>query len=99
VTRHTNQDPRGPLSIQAFLDDHTLFTGIVPRPAAALFTANDCLDVGQAMGSPVSLEYRDRAPFPFNGTIHSMQVEYLNVETPQSAEHSEAPSVSQHQTV
>lgn len=99
VTRHTNQDPRGPLSIQAFLDDHTLFTGIVPRPAAVLFTANDCLDVGQALGSPVSLEYRDRAPFPFNGTIHSMQVEYLNVETPQSAEHSEAPSVRQHQTV
>lgn len=77
-TRHTTPDPRGPLSIQVQLDGRSLFEGIVPRPAPVLFTANDCLDVGQALGSPVSLEYRERAPFKFNGTIHSMQVDYLN---------------------
>ena len=41
-----------------------------------LFTANDCLDVGTCLGSPVSLDYYDRAPFPFNGTIDRMAVEY-----------------------
>ena len=77
VTQHTDDNPRGPLSIKCTLNGNTLLEGIVPRPAALLFTANDCLDVGQALGSPVSLGYRERAPFKFNGTIHSMQVEYL----------------------
>ena len=77
VTQHTDDNPRGPLSIKCTLNGNTLLEGIVPRPAALLFTANDCLDVGQALGSPVSLDYRERAPFKFNGTIHSMQIEYL----------------------
>ena len=29
------------------------------------------------LGSPVSLDYYDKAPFKFNGTIHEMRVEYL----------------------
>ena len=77
VTQHTDDNPRGPLSIKCTLNGNTLLEGIVPRPAALLFTANDCLDVGQALGSPVSMDYRERAPFKFNGTIHSMQIEYL----------------------
>ena len=77
ATQHTDDNPRGPLSIKCTLNGNTLLEGIVPRPAALLFTANDCLDVGQALGSPVSLDYRERAPFKFNGTIHSMQVAYL----------------------
>ena len=77
VTEHTDDNPRGSLSIKVSLNDTQLMEGIVPRVAAALFTANDCLDVGQALGSPVSLDYHERAPFKFNGTIHTMQVEYL----------------------
>ena len=52
--------------------------GIVPRVAALLFTANDCLDVGQSLGSAVSMDYRKRAPFKFNGTIHQMNVDYTD---------------------
>ncbi len=77
LTQHTDDNPRGPLSIKCTLNGNTLIEGIVPRPAALIFTANDCLDVGQALGSPVSMEYRERAPFKFNGTIHTMNVEYL----------------------
>ena len=43
--------------------------GLVPVSAPLLFTANDCLDIGTCLGSPVSLDYYDRAPFPFNGII------------------------------
>ena len=77
LTQHTDDNPRGPLSIKCTLNGNPLIEGIVPRPAALIFTANDCLDVGQALGSPVSMDYRDRAPFKFNGTIHTMKVEYL----------------------
>jgi hypothetical protein len=43
--------------------------GEVPISAPLLFIANECLDIGVALGSPVSLDYGDRAPFKFNGKI------------------------------
>jgi arylsulfatase len=51
--------------------------GTVPVSAPLTFTANDCLDIGQALGSPVSLDYFDKAPFPFTGTIDRVRVRYL----------------------
>ena len=52
-------------------------TGRVPVSAPLLFTANDCLDIGIALGSPVSLDYRAKAPFKFNGTIKQVHVRYV----------------------
>jgi arylsulfatase len=52
--------------------------GTVPMTAPLLFTANDCFDVGTDLGSPVSLEYFDKAPFKFNGTIDQVFVKYTN---------------------
>ena len=40
---------------------------MVPVSAPLGFTANDCLDFGIDLGSPVGLEYYDQAPFKFNG--------------------------------
>jgi hypothetical protein len=45
--------------------------------APLLFTANDCLDIGKALGSPVSLNYRKKAPFKFNGKIDQVRVHYV----------------------
>ena len=45
---------------------------------AACFTANDCLDIGTDLGSPVSLDYFDKAPFAFNGKIDEVKVKYLS---------------------
>ena len=53
-------------------------TGRVPISAPLLFTANDCLDIGTCLGGPVSLDYYDRAPFPFNGTIRNVNVRYVS---------------------
>lgn len=41
-----------------------------------LFTATETFNVGKDLGSPVVLDYFDRAPFPFNGVIHDVQVSY-----------------------
>lgn len=38
--------------------------------------ANDCLDIGRDLGSPVSLAYFDVAPFAFNGTIDTTRIAY-----------------------
>jgi arylsulfatase len=52
-------------------------SGTVPISAPLLFTANDCLDFGVDLGSPVSVDYYDDAPFRFNGTIEQAHVQYL----------------------
>ena len=45
--------------------------------APLLFTANDCLDIGTDLGSPVSVDYYDQAPFKFNGRIDKVHVTYV----------------------
>lgn len=66
----------GPLAITIKANGVVLAQGTVPVSAPLLFTANDCLDFGRALGSPVSLDYYDRAPFPFSGTIHAVNIRY-----------------------
>jgi arylsulfatase len=69
--------PGGPLNITIKVNGDVFATGQVPISAPLLFTANDCLDIGIVHGSPVSLDYYDKVPFKFNGTIEQVRVEYL----------------------
>ncbi|GFG50102.1 arylsulfatase [Mycolicibacterium agri] len=75
-TRYAEQRPAGPLDIAVRVGDETVASGRVPVSAPLLFTANDCLDIGRCLGSPVSRDYRERAPFPFEGRIHAVHVAY-----------------------
>jgi arylsulfatase A-like enzyme len=83
--------PGGPLNITMKVNGEVVATGQVPISAPLLFTANDCLDIGIVHGSPVSLDYYDKVPFKFNGTIEQVRVEYVTaknapaVEPPQLA--------------
>jgi arylsulfatase len=76
-TTYVEPKPGGPLKITMRVDGAVVAEGVVPISAPLLFTANDCLDIGIALGSPVSLDYFDRAPFKFNGTIDQVRVTYL----------------------
>ncbi|MGV0806353.1 arylsulfatase [Mycolicibacterium setense] len=76
ATQYADPRPAGPLDITVAHNGETVAGGQVPVSAPLLFTANDCLDIGTCLGSPVSLDYRDRAPFPFEGRIHRVQVAY-----------------------
>jgi arylsulfatase A-like enzyme len=71
--------PAGPLKVSIKVNDQLMAEGTVPISAPLLFTANDCLDIGIAHGSPVSLDYFDKAPFKFNGKIEQVQVKYIVV--------------------
>jgi hypothetical protein len=51
-------------------------SGVVPVSAPLRFSANDCLNFGIDIGSPVGLEHYDQAPFRFNGKIVQAHVEY-----------------------
>lgn len=76
-TAYAVPKPAGPLDITIKVNGEVYASGQVPVSAPLLFTANDCLDIGQALGSPVSLDYRDKAPFKFNGRIDQVHVKYL----------------------
>jgi arylsulfatase len=78
-TRYAEPRPAGPLDITLRVDGDVVASGQIPVSAPLLFTANDCLDIGTCLGAPVSLDYYDRAPFPFNGKIHRANVKYLTV--------------------
>ena len=77
-TTYVEPRPGGPLKIVLKVNGKQTAEGTVPISAPLLFTANDCLDIGIAHGSPVSLDYFDKAPFPFNGTIEQLRVKYLS---------------------
>ena len=75
-TRYAEQRPAGPLDITIQVGQEILAKGRVPISAPLLFTANDCFDIGVCLGSPVSLDYYDKAPFRFNGQIDRVHVAY-----------------------
>jgi arylsulfatase A-like enzyme len=76
-TEYAEVRPGGPLNVTLSVDGQSLAAGQVPVSAPLLFTANDCLDIGTCLGGSVSLDYHERAPFPFEGTIDTVQVTYL----------------------
>lgn len=45
-----------------------------PSQTPGSFTASETFDVGVDLGSPVSPDYADRAPFPFDGVIRQVRV-------------------------
>ncbi len=56
------------------VDGSEVATAEVKRTVPAAFTASETFDVGVDLGSPVSLDYFERRPFPFNGNITSVNV-------------------------
>ena len=84
-TAYAELRPAGPLDITITVNGKRFAEGRVPISAPLLFTANDCLDIGVALGSPVSLDYYDKAPFKFNGTIDQVTVKYKPFSKPAEA--------------
>jgi len=76
-TTYVERKPAGPLKVVLKVNGKQVASGEVPVSAPLGFTANDALDFGIDLGSPVGIEYYDQAPFKFNGTIEGAQVKYL----------------------
>ncbi|MDW5288935.1 arylsulfatase [Formosa sp. PL04] len=76
VSRIVSPKRGAPLDVTLKVDGKEVAQGQVPITAAFTFTANDCLDFGSDLGSPVSTDYFDIAPFPFNGTLGISKIWY-----------------------
>jgi hypothetical protein len=79
-TTYIDPKPAGPLKVVLKVNGEEVASGEVPGSAPIGFTANDALDFGIDLGSPVGIEYYDQAPFKFNGTIKGATVKYLGSE-------------------
>lgn len=76
-TRYTGKNILQSGEVVIRVDGKEFAKGRIPRNAPWMFTANDAFDVGQDSYSPVSEAYHDRRPFPFNGKIGRLSVQYL----------------------
>jgi arylsulfatase A-like enzyme len=78
VEVQTTRDGAGinaPLDIVLRVNGKEKGQGRVPM-SASIFTANECLDIGQDLGSPVSQAYYDKAPFAFTGSVLKTTIAY-----------------------
>ncbi len=66
--------PGAPAQVVLSVDGAEVARTQVERTVPAAFTASESFDVGTDLGSPVSLDYSDRRPFAFDGTIDSVRV-------------------------
>ncbi|MGO4391312.1 arylsulfatase [Variovorax sp. M-6] len=69
--------PGAPATFLMRVDGIEMARGTAPFTAPLCFTASETLDVGINLGSPVSLDYCDRAPFGFNGRIDDVHIVYI----------------------
>ncbi|PQB06030.1 arylsulfatase [Aureitalea marina] len=74
----TKQKPQAqsPMDVVIYVNGEKYGSGTIPVIAPLTFTANDCLDFGKDLGSPVSLNYYNKAPYHFNGKIIESTVKY-----------------------
>ncbi len=67
--------PGAPAAVIVKIDGAEVARTTVKRTVPGAFTASETFDVGVDLGSPVSLDYFDRAPFKFDGKIEKVKVE------------------------
>ena len=65
----------GPATVTLKVDGLEVGKVVVARTVPAAFTASETFGVGVDLGSPVSPDYFDRAPFRFEGKIERVDEE------------------------
>jgi len=76
--RYDSMEREGPATVTFTVDGEDVGQGRIERSVPGTFTASETFDVGMDLGSPVSLDYHDRAPFAFDGTIERIHINYLD---------------------
>lgn len=68
--------PGAPAKLTLRVNGREVASAATPFTPPLAFTASESFGVALDLGSPVSLDYFDRAPFKFNGKIHDVHVAY-----------------------
>ena len=84
--RYDSPEREGPATVTFTVDGEQVGQGRIGRSVPGVFTASETFDVGMDLGSPVSLDYHERAPFAFDGTIEKIHIRYPMPEEPADTE-------------
>jgi len=76
-TKYDSKDRMAPATVTLKVNGKEVGRGRVERSVPGVFTASETFDVGKDLGSPVALDYYDKAPFKFNGKINMITIKYI----------------------
>ncbi len=76
-TRYDTKERLAPATVTLKVNGKQVGQGRIERSVPAIFTGSETFDVGVDLGSPVALDYSDRAPFRFNGKIEKIHIRYI----------------------
>jgi arylsulfatase len=77
-TKYDSKERMAPATLTLKVNGNQVAQGRIERSVPAGHTSSDTFDVGADLGSPVALDYFDRAPFKFNGKIEKINIKYLD---------------------
>jgi arylsulfatase len=77
-TQYDSMERMAPATVTLRVNGKQVGQGRIERSVPSVHTASETFDVGVDLGSPVALDYYDRAPFQFNGKIGKIQISYRN---------------------
>jgi arylsulfatase A-like enzyme len=76
-TKFDGPQREAPATVTFRVNGKPVGRGRIGRSVPAAFTASETFDIGMDLGSPVSLDYHDRAPFKFTGRIEKIDIRYI----------------------
>ena len=75
-TKYDSTERMAPATVTLTVNGKQVGQGRIERSVPSVHTASETFDVGKDLGSPVALDYYDRAPFKFNGKIEKIHISY-----------------------
>ncbi|MFC1688199.1 arylsulfatase [Pseudomonadota bacterium] len=76
-TKYDSAERMAPATVTLTVNGKQVGQGRIERSVPAAHTASETFDVGVDLGSPVALDYYDRAPFRFSGEIEKIHIAYI----------------------
>jgi len=81
-TKYDTQERLAPATLTLSVNGKEVGQGRIGRSVPGTHTASETFDIGADLGSPVALDYIDRAPFRFNGKIEKIHISYIDAKEP-----------------
>jgi arylsulfatase len=78
IVQAREKKPMAPSTITLLVNGKKVGEVVAETTVPAIFTASETFDVGMDTGSGVAMEYHDRVPFAFSGTIDKLVITYID---------------------
>ena len=77
-TQYDSKERLSPATLTLTVNGKQVAQTRIERSVPAGHTASETFDVGVDLGSPVAMDYLERAPFKFNGKIEKIHIRYID---------------------